>query len=43
MTPKAKYKAYKGDMNGVVKSVIDKKNHKTYYQRDFETSYCIEK
>lgn len=48
VTPKAKYKSYKGDMNGVVKNqllnqVIDEKTHKTYYERDFETSHCNEK
>lgn len=47
-TPKAKYKSYKGDMNGVVKNlildkVIDEDNHKTYYERNFKTSSCNEK
>lgn len=42
-TPKAKYKSYKGDMNGTVKNlllikVIDEKNHKTYYKRNFYTA-----
>ena len=48
ITPKAKYKSYKGDMNGVVKNqllnkVVDGENHKTYYERDFKTSKCNEK
>lgn len=48
ITPKAKYKSYKGDMHGVVKNyildkVIDKTNHKTYYERDFCTKECNEK
>lgn len=47
-TPKAKYKSYKGDLNGTVKNqlltkVIDEKNHKTYYERKFETTKCNEK
>ena len=46
-TPKAKYKSYKGDMNGTVKNllldkVIDEENHKTYYKRNFNTSSCNE-
>ncbi len=46
-TPKAKYKSYKGDMNGTVKNilldkVIDKENHKTYYERNFSTVKCNE-
>ena len=48
ITPKAKYKSYKGDMNGTVKNqlltkVIDEENHKTYYERNFETTKCNEK
>lgn len=48
LTPKAKYKSYKGDMNGTVKSqllnkVIDEVKHKTYYERDFSTTNCNEK
>lgn len=48
LTPKAKYKSYKGDMNGTVKSqllhkVIDEDNHRTYYERDFSTTRCNEK
>lgn len=47
ITPKAKYKSYKGDMNGTVKNllltkVVDKENHKTYYERNFETTKCNE-
>lgn len=43
MTPKAKYKSYKGDMNGTVKNlllekIVDEDNHKTYYERHFETT-----
>ena len=45
--PKAKYKSYKGDMNGAAKNllldkVIDEENHKTYYKRNFNTSSCNE-
>ncbi|MFR1701109.1 MAG: IS3 family transposase [Clostridium sp.] len=48
VTPKSKYKSYKGDMNGTVKNqlltkVIDEENHKTYYERNFETTKCNEK
>lgn len=47
-TPKAKYKSYKGDMNGTVKNqllnkVMDEANHKTYYKRDFTTKNGNEK
>lgn len=47
ITPKAKYKSYKGDMNGTTKNllltkVVDEENHKTYYERNFETSKCNE-
>ena len=46
-TPKAKYKSYKGDMNGTVKNllldkVVDEENHKTYYERNFNTTSCNE-
>ena len=46
-TPKAKYKSYKGDMNGTTKNlllnkVVDEKNHKTYYERNFNTTSCNE-
>ncbi len=48
VTPKAKYKSYKGNMNGTVKNqlltkVMDEENHKTYYERHFETTGCNEK
>lgn len=48
ITPKAKYKSYKGDMNGTVKNrlltkVVDEEKHKTYYVRKFETAGCNEK
>ena len=48
ITPKAKYKSYKGDVNGIVKNqllnkAVDEKNHKTYYKRNFKTSRCNEK
>lgn len=48
ITPKSKYKSYKGDFNGTVKSlllnkVVDEENHKTYYERNFSTSKCNEK
>lgn len=48
LTPKAKYKSYKGDMNGTVKNlllnkVVDEEKHKTYYERDFKTTKCNEK
>lgn len=48
ITPKAKYKSYKGDMDGAVKNqlltkVIDEESHKTYYERNFETTRCNEK
>ena len=47
-TPKAKYKSYKGDMNGTVKNLLlDKKmdeiNHKTTYERNFKTTGCNQK
>ncbi|MCI5772928.1 MAG: IS3 family transposase, partial [Erysipelotrichaceae bacterium] len=46
-TPKAKYKSYKGDMNGTTKNlllnkVVDEENHKTYYERSFNTTRCNE-
>lgn len=45
--PKAKYKSYKGDMNGTVDNklmyqIIDKNKHTTYYKRDFSTNHCNE-
>lgn len=47
ITPKAKYKSYKGDMNGTTKNLlltkmVDEGNHKTYYERNFETATCNE-
>lgn len=47
-TPKAKYKSYKGDMNGTVKNIllnkiIDEVKHKMVYKRNFETTKCNEK
>lgn len=46
-TPKAKYKSYKGNMNGTTKNlllnkVVDEENHKTYYERNFNTTSCNE-
>ena len=43
VTPKAKYKSYKGDMNGTVKNqlldkVVDEEKYKTYYKRNFKTT-----
>lgn len=48
LQPKAKYKSYQGDLNGTVKSqlldkVVDEENHKTYYERNFETTSCNQK
>lgn len=48
LTPRAKYKSYKGDMNGTVKNhllnkVIDRGSHRTHYERDFSTTRCNEK
>ena len=48
ITPKAKYKSYKGDMNGTVKNKllhkeVDEENHKTSYVRDFNTTTVNEK
>lgn len=45
LTPRAKYKSYKGDMNGTVKNhllnkVIDQGSHRTHYERDFSTTRC---
>lgn len=46
-TPKAKYKSYKGDMNGTVKNILldkvtDEADHKTHYERNFNTERCNE-
>lgn len=48
VTPKAKYKSYKGNLNGTVKNhllvkKVDENEHKTYYERDFSTSKPNEK
>ena len=48
IAPKAKYKSYRGDMNGTVKNLlihkeVDEENHRTKYVRDFETSKPNEK
>ena len=48
LQPKAKYKSYQGDLNGTVKNqlldkVVDEENHKTYYERNFETTSCNQK
>lgn len=46
-TPIAKYKSYKCDMNRIVKNlllnkVVDEDNHKTYYERNVNTTSCNE-
>ena len=48
ITPRAKYRSYKGDFNGTVKNllldkVIDTANHKTYYDRNFKTTSVNQK
>lgn len=48
ITPKAKYKSYRGDMNGVVKNIIlnkvvNEEKNNTYFERDFRTFGCNEK
>ena len=48
VTPKAKYKSYKGDFNGTVDNKllykrVDTKKHRTEYIRDFSTSGVNEK
>ena len=48
ITPRAKYKSYKGDFNGAVDNKllykkVDTKKHKTEYIRDFSTSDVNEK
>lgn len=48
ITPKAKYRSYKGDLNGAVKSqlldkAVDEENHKTYSKRNFSTAAVNEK
>ena len=48
ITPKAKYKSYKGDMDVTVHTQLltkglDEDSHKTYYEINFETTRCNEK
>lgn len=48
ITPKAKYKSYKGDLNGTVKNLlldkeVDEINHKTIYKRNFSTTSVNQK
>ena len=48
VTPRAKYKSYKGDFNGTVDNKllykrVDTKNHRTEYIRDFSTTNVNEK
>ena len=48
ITPRAKYKSYKGDFNGTVDNKllykrVDTKKHKTVYIRDFSTTNVNEK
>ena len=48
ITPRAKYKSYKGDFNGTVDNIllnkkIDTKKHRTEYVRDFSTTSVNEK
>ena len=48
ITPRAKYKSYKGDFNGTVDNLllykkVDTKKHRTKYIRDFSTSSVNEK
>lgn len=43
ITPRKKYKSYKGDFNRTVKNlllnkVVDTEKHQTYYTRDFTTT-----
>lgn len=45
ITPKAKYKSYKGDMNGTVpnlllEKIVDEENHTTKYKQNFTTTAC---
>lgn len=45
ITPKAKYKSYKGDMNGTVPNllldkVVDEESHTTTYRQNFTTTAC---
>lgn len=48
ITPKVKYKSYKGDMNGTVRNLllvkeVDEVNHKTEYTRNFSTTSVNQK
>ena len=48
ITPKTRYKSYKGDMNGTVKNLlihkeVDEEKHKTKYVRDFKSTKPNEK
>ena len=48
ITPKAKYKSYKGDMNGTTKNllldkVVDETNHTTTFVQNFSTTSCNQK
>ena len=48
ITPKVKYKSYKGDLNGTVKNLllddeVDEINHKTIYKRNFSTTSVNQK
>ena len=48
ITPKAKYKSYKGDMNGTVSNhlldkTVDTENHRTVYTRNFSTTSINQK
>lgn len=48
ITPKAKYRSYKGDMNGTVKNLlldkkVDEEKHKTSYKQNFSTLHLNEK
>ena len=48
ITPRGKYKSYKGDQNGTCKNlllnkVVDEEKHKTTYKRDFSTTACNQK
>ncbi|MCQ2966979.1 MAG: IS3 family transposase [Alphaproteobacteria bacterium] len=48
ISPRGKYKSYKGDMNGTCKNlllnkVVDEEKHKTKYVRDFATTACNQK
>ena len=48
ITPRAKYKSYKGDFNGTVDNLllykrVDPQKHRTEYKRDFSTTGVNEK